>query len=56
MNTVATNRRLVTVQPVTLGWILAVLVLICTVVLMLIGQIDLKVGLLICGLAVARLV
>lgn len=56
MNTVATNRRIVSVQPVTLGWILAVLVLICAVVLMLIGMLDIKEGLLICGLAVARLV
>lgn len=50
----AVNR--VTVQPVTLGWIIAVIVLIIAVVLMVISQLDYKVGLLIAGLAVARLV
>lgn len=43
------------IQPVTLGWIIAIIVLLVAIVLMVIGNLDLKLGLLICGLAVARL-
>jgi hypothetical protein len=50
------NRPFVAVAPVTLGWIIAVIVLIVAIVLMVIGQIDFKVGGLIAALAVARLV
>lgn len=52
---VQTNRQFVTVQPVTLGWIIAVIVLIVAVVLMIVGQLDFKLGLLIVGLSAARL-
>jgi hypothetical protein len=40
----------------TVGWILALLVLLVDIVFMAIGQIDIKVGLLIGGVALARLV
>jgi hypothetical protein len=41
---------------VTIGAIIAILVLVVDVVFMAIGQIDFKPGILIAGLAVARLV
>lgn len=44
------------IAPIGIGWVLAVLVLLVDVVLMVIGNIDLKVGLLIGGLAIARLI
>jgi hypothetical protein len=53
---VQTPHNFVTVQPITLGWIIAVLVLILAAVLMIVGMLDIKLGLLICGLAVARLI
>lgn len=53
---VQTPHNFVTVQPVTLGWVIAILVLVIAVVLMVIGTLDVKLGLLICGLAVARVV
>lgn len=56
MSVVNTNRQFVAVQPVTLGWIIAVIVLIVAIILMVIGQLDFKLGLLIAGLAIARLV
>ena len=40
----------------TVGAILAVIVLVVDVVFMAIGNVDLKIGLMIAGLAVARLV
>ena len=40
----------------TIGFIIAILVLVIDVVFLAIGQIDLKPGLLLAGLAVARLV
>lgn len=52
---VQTPSNFVSVQPITLGWILAILVLLIAVVLMVTGMLDVKLGLLICGLAVARL-
>lgn len=45
----------VAVQPVTLGFIIAIVVLIIAVVLMIIGMLDYKLGLMIALLAVARL-
>lgn len=50
------NRPFVAVAPITLGWIIAVLVLVIAIVLMVIGMLDFKLGLLVVGLAVARLV
>ena len=50
------NRPVFAVQPVTLGWLLAVLVIVVVVVLMLLGQIDLKLGAILIGLALTRLV
>jgi hypothetical protein len=49
------GRQFVNVQPVTLGWIIAVIVLILAIILMVIGQLDFKVGGLIAALAIARL-
>jgi hypothetical protein len=40
---------------VTVGWVLALIVLIVDVVFLAIGQIDLRIGLLIGGLALARM-
>jgi uncharacterized membrane protein YccF (DUF307 family) len=40
---------------ITLGWLLALVVLIIDIVFMAVGSIDLKVGLLIGGVALARL-
>jgi hypothetical protein len=40
---------------VTIGWLLALLILIIAVVLLVISQIDLRLGLFIAGLALARL-
>jgi len=45
----------VALQPVTLGWLLALLVLILCVVLIVVGQLPLVVGGLIAVLALARL-
>lgn len=39
----------------TVGWIIALLVLVADFVLLIMGAIDLKLGLLIAGLAVAEL-
>ena len=39
----------------TVGWGLALIVLVIDVVFMAIGQVDLKIGLLLGGLALARL-
>lgn len=44
------------VAPVSVGWLIAILVLVIDIVFMATGQIDLKLGLLLGGLAVARLV
>lgn len=41
--------------PTGIGAIIAVLILILAIVFVVIGQMDLKVGLLIAGLALARL-
>lgn len=46
----------IAIQPITLGWIIAVIVLILAIILIVIGQLDYKVGGLIAALAVARLV
>ena len=43
-------------QPVTVGWILALLVLILCIVFVVLGQLPLIVGGLIGGVALARLV
>lgn len=40
---------------VTIGWLLALLVLLVVVILLVISQIDLRLGLLLGGLALARL-
>lgn len=50
--------RAVTVgsYPVTVGWLIALLVLIIAIVLIVIGQLPLLVGGLIAALALARLV
>lgn len=41
--------------PSVIGWVLALLVLLIAVVLMVIGQLEVRLGLLISGLALARL-
>jgi hypothetical protein len=51
-----TNTNRVAIATIGIGWLLAVLVLIADVVLLITGMIDLKLGLLIGGLAIARLV
>jgi hypothetical protein len=38
------------------GWLLALLILLITIMLLVVGRIDLQTGLLISGLAVARLI
>ena len=43
-------------QPITIGWIIALVVLILTVVFVAIGQLPIVVGGLIAGVALARLV
>lgn len=43
------------IAPISIGWLLAVLVLVGVFVLWLTGQLDPKLALLIGGLAVARL-
>lgn len=45
----------VALQPVTLGWLIALLVLILCIVFVVIGQLPLIVGGLIGGVALARL-
>lgn len=42
-------------SPSIVGWILALLVLLIAVVLMVVGQLEIRLGLLISGLALARL-
>ena len=42
--------------PVTLGWLIAILVLIVAVVLLILSQIDFRIGVFIAALALARLV
>lgn len=44
------------IAPIGIGWVLAVIVLVVDIVLLVTSQVDLKVGLLIGGLALARLV
>jgi hypothetical protein len=44
------------IQPISVGWIIALIVLVVTVVLVVTNAIDPKLALLIGGLAVARLV
>ena len=39
----------------TVGWVLALIVLVIDVVFLAVGQVDMRVGLLIGGLALARL-
>jgi hypothetical protein len=43
------------IAPIGIGFIIAVIVLIAAIVFTLIGQLDIKLGLLIAALAVARL-
>jgi hypothetical protein len=42
--------------PITLGWLLAFLILIIAILLLVLSMIDLRLGLLIGGLALARLI
>lgn len=44
------------IAPVGIGFVVAVLVLVIDIVFLALGQVDLRVGALIAGLAVARLV
>jgi hypothetical protein len=44
-----------TIAPISIGWLIAILVLLIDVVFLATGQIELKVGLLVGGLAIARL-
>jgi len=44
-----------TLPAVSVGWLIALLVLLVTVALLVTSQIELRLGLLIAGLAVARL-
>lgn len=44
-----------TAPVVTIGWLLALLVLIIAIVLLVISQIDFKIGVFIAALALARL-
>lgn len=50
------QRPVFAIQPVTLGWLLAVLVIVVVVVLMLLSMIDLKLGAILIALALTRLV
>lgn len=43
------------IAPVTLGFVLAIIVLVIDVVFLALGQVDVRVGSLIAGLAIARL-
>lgn len=42
-------------RPITIGWLIAVLVLILAVVFMVVGRLDIVPGALIAALALARL-
>jgi hypothetical protein len=44
------------IQPISIGWLIALIILIVVVVLVVTSAIDTKLALLIGGLAVARLV
>jgi len=44
-----------TLPAISVGWLIALLVLVIDVVLLVLGNIDTRLGLLIGGLAVARL-
>jgi hypothetical protein len=46
----------IALQPITLGSLIAILVLLVGIVLMIVGQLPIVVGVLICGVALARLV
>ena len=44
-----------TAPVVTIGWLIALLVLLVVIVLLILSQLDMRLGLLIGGLALARL-
>lgn len=45
-----------TAPVVTIGWLIALAILIIVIVLMVISQMDLRLGLFVAGLALARLI